>query len=259
MMKRFIAALFVMASLPLALFAKEKNAKSYYEATVYHFATDKQGSLIDGYLENSFLPALHQLGLKAGVFRPIANDTAKDKTVFVLVEHPTFQSILDTRGKLRALVPTLGSSKDFTGTPYDAPAFNRKEISILEAWPKALKLKEPNLKSPKAEHVYEWRSYESATEDLHVNKVQMFNEGGEVDLFERLNFNAIFYSSVIAGARMPNLVYLTSFENLADRDAHWKTFGDDPFWKKLSSSPEYQHNVSKADIILLKALPYSDY
>ena len=67
------------------------------------------------------------------------------------------------------------------------------------------------------------------------------------------------YAEVIAGGNMPNLIYMTSFENLADRDAHWKTFGNDPEWKKLSSDPIYQHNVSKIDIILMKAASYSDY
>jgi hypothetical protein len=87
----------------------------------------------------------------------------------------------------------------------------------------------------------------------------MFNEGGEVDLFKRLNFNAIFYAEVIAGPNMPNLIYMTSFENMADRDAHWKTFGADPQWKKLSTDSFYQHNVSRADITLMKAAGYSDY
>jgi hypothetical protein len=89
--------------------------------------------------------------------------------------------------------------------------------------------------------------------------VHMFNEGGEVDLFKRLNFNAVFYAEVIAGPNMPNLIYMTSFENMADRDAHWKSFGADPEWKKLSTDSFYQHNVSRVDITLMKAMGYSDY
>lgn len=86
----------------------------------------------------------------------------------------------------------------------------------------------------------------------------MFNEGGEIDLFKRLGFNAVFYSSVISGAKMPNLMYMTTFENKAARDAHWKTFVEDPFWKKLSAMPEYQHNVSHIDITFLHPTDYSD-
>ena len=73
----------------------------------------------------------------------------------------------------------------------------------------------------------------------------MFNEGGEVVLFKRLNFNAVFYAEVIAGGNMPNLIYMTSFENMADRDAALENIRADPEWKKLSSDPIYQHNVSK--------------
>jgi hypothetical protein len=87
----------------------------------------------------------------------------------------------------------------------------------------------------------------------------MFNEGGEVTLFKRLNFNAVFYAEVLAGDRTPNLMYMTTFENRAERDAHWKAFVDDPEWKKLSSMPEYQKNVSKIDIFFIRPTVYSDY
>jgi len=117
----------------------------------------------------------------------------------------------------------------------------------------------PNLSAPKAERVYELRSYESPSEQYHVNKVQMFNAGGEVSLFKRLNFNAVFYADVLVGSHMPNLMYMTTFNNKADRDAHWKTFGSDPEWKALSSKPEYQHNVSKAEITFLHPTEYSDF
>jgi hypothetical protein len=58
---------------------------------------------------------------------------------------------------------------------------------------------------------------------------------------------------------MPNLMYMTCFENKADRDDHWKSFSQDPYWKKLSSMPEYQKNVSHIDIIFLRPTDYSDF
>ena len=86
----------------------------------------------------------------------------------------------------------------------------------------------------------------------------MFNEGGEVNLFNRLGFNAVFYGEVLAGSRMPNLMYMTSFEDKASRDEHWKAFGADPEWKKLSADPLYKNNVSKIDIAFLHPTDYSD-
>ena len=87
----------------------------------------------------------------------------------------------------------------------------------------------------------------------------MFNEGDEIGLFKKLNFNAVFYSEVIAGSHMPNLMYMTCFENKADRDAHWKSFVGDPFWKTLLAMPMYQHNVSHIDINFLRPTDYSDF
>ena len=117
----------------------------------------------------------------------------------------------------------------------------------------------PTFQTAKSEHVYELRSYESATEALYKNKLHMFNEGGEIALFNKLDFNAVFYGDVISGSRMPNLMYMTCFENMAARDAHWKTFVEDPEWKRISSLPKYQHNVSRADIILMHATAYADF
>jgi len=117
----------------------------------------------------------------------------------------------------------------------------------------------PQLRSAANERVYELRSYESATEKIFTNKVQMFNQGGKVPLFKHLKFNAVFYSEVIAGAHMPNLMYMTTFENMADREAHWKTFVADAEWKKLSAMPEYQNNVQHIDITFLRPVLYSDF
>ena len=87
----------------------------------------------------------------------------------------------------------------------------------------------------------------------------MFNEGGEVTLFKRLNFNAIFYAKAIVGDRMPNLIYITSFNNMADRDAHWKAFGASPEWQSISNMPKYAKSVSRNETVLMIARMYADF
>jgi hypothetical protein len=87
----------------------------------------------------------------------------------------------------------------------------------------------------------------------------MFNTGDEIGLFKRLQFNAVFYAEVLAGGRMPNLIYMTTFENRVSRDEHWKAFGEDPQWKKLITVDEYKNTVSKNDTRLLAPTDYSDY
>jgi hypothetical protein len=133
------------------------------------------------------------------------------------------------------------------------------ERILLTAFEKAPALTLPQLQSDKSDHIYELRSYESPTESYHINKVKMFNEGGEVKIFSNIKANAVFYGDVIAGSHMPNLMYLTCYENMADRDAHWKSFGADTTWKQLNTMDEYKNNVSKADVTLMHAASYSDY
>ncbi len=85
----------------------------------------------------------------------------------------------------------------------------------------------------------------------------MFNEGIEIQLFKRLEFNAAFYAEVISGSTMPNLMYLTTFKDMSSHDIHWDSFRNHPDWKKLSASPEYKNTVSKSVKILLHPADYS--
>jgi hypothetical protein len=62
----------------------------------------------------------------------------------------------------------------------------------------------------------------------------------------------------MAGGRMPNLMYMTTFENKASRDQHWNAFRDDAQWKQLSGMAEYKNNVSKIEIFFLHPTEYSD-
>lgn len=255
-MKAFLLALFCGISIVQA----QSQEPEYYELTVYHFTKPEQEKAIDQYLDEALLPALHRLGISAvGVFKPLSNDTAADKTIYCLVPVKSLAQAIALPGKLEKDKIYTKDRTSFWDAPWDKPAFTRKEVSHLKAFALAPHMQKPALTSPKADHIYEFRSYESASEKLYRNKVHMFNEGGEIPLFKRLGFNAIFYAEVVAGSRMPNLVYMTSFENREERDLHWKTFSADPEWKKLSSLPFYQKNVSKADIILMKAATYSDY
>lgn len=240
--------------------AKNKNKQVYYRLETWYFSSAEQEAKLDAYFETAYLPALHRIGIQhIGVFKPIANDTAGQKKVYVLIPFSGLDQFGEIPGKLEKDQDYLAKAAAFLGAPFDAPAYRRKEITLLSAFPMAPGLNLPVLSAPLAERVYELRSYESASDKLYKNKVQMFNAGGEVALFKRLGFNAIFYGDVIAGAQMPNLMYMTSFNSMDDRNRHWEVFRNDPEWKSLSGNPFYQHNVSKAEIILARPAAYSDY
>ena len=237
-----------------------KTEREFYQLTVYHFKDASQERVIDNYLQNALLPALHKINIKnIGVFKNRSNDTLADKTLYVLIPVKALEEIMKISSKLNTDKDHQAAGAEYLNAVYTAAPFTRMETILLHAFSLAPALQLPKLSGARRDRIYELRSYESATEKIFKNKVHMFNEGDEIGLFKRLNFNASFYAEVIAGSKMPNLMYMTCHENKTVRDANWKNFGADPYWKKLSAMPEYQHNVSHIDISFLYPTDYSDY
>jgi hypothetical protein len=234
------------------------NNEGYFLLKVYHYSNRQQEAIIDNFLQNNFVPSLHTNGFtNIGVFKALANDTSADKRMYVFIP---FKSLKQWEKFMQSGSNKLAqtSAGEYIDAVFDKPPYTRIETIFMSAFKYSPQPAAPNLKSAKSERVYELRSYESSTEKLNVSKVKMFNEGGEINIFSRLGFNAIFYGQVIFGARMPNLMYMTSFENMKARDEHWKSFGSDPAWKDLSAMKEYEHTVAVHDINFLRPTQYSD-
>jgi hypothetical protein len=230
----------------------------YYQIKVYHFKNAAQQQVTENYLKDVFVPNLHKSGFKQiGVFTLVEPDTA-DRRLYVLIPFKSWES-MKTFESTTSNVDLSNTSNAYINAAHNNAPYTRIETIILSAFDKMPSPAVPNLSAPKSERVYELRSYEGPTEKYYINKVKMFNVGDEVALFKRLGFNAVFYAGVIAGSRMPNLMYMTTFNSKQDREEHWKAFSNDAYWKKLSSMPEYQNNVSKADIIFLRPAAYSDF
>jgi hypothetical protein len=233
--------------------------RELYELRIYHLSSQEQESRVDTYLKNAFLPALHRAGIKkAGVFKPVETDTTFGKRIFVLIPYNSADQFMNLSQTLQKDKQHTEAGKDYLDALHSNAPYTRIESMLLQAFKDMPQLEVPDIKTPRNERVYELRSYEGHTEKIYANKVHMFNEGGEINIFKKLGFNAVFYAEVLIGPRMPNLMYMTTFENQASRDAHWKAFTDDADWKKLSSRTEYKNNVSKSTTYFLRPTSYSD-
>jgi hypothetical protein len=252
---------FLLLFLFLGTGLRAQNTRGeFYEIKTYKLKDKSQEERVHDYLTRDFLPALHQFGIKkVGVFTPLEKDSTYGKRIVVLIPFTSLDQFSKLNHFLNADEEYNPKAKDYIDAAYTNPPYDRIESVLLQAFSGMPQMEVPQLDNLRADRIYELRSYEGPTEKIHKNKVQMFNEGDEVGLFKRLRFNAVFYAEVISGNRMPNLMYMTTFANMASHDAHWKAFVDDPQWKKLSTLPEYQHNVSKINIYLLRPTEYSDY
>ncbi|MDF1699205.1 MAG: NIPSNAP family protein [Saprospiraceae bacterium] len=261
-MKISTSALFLTLLLTIfCQFNSTAQVREFYQIKIYTFETEAQEQATDAYLENAFIPALNRQRIeKVGVFKN-RKDTEADsihKTYVLIPYISLFQyQRLETQLAKDDLYQEAG--KDYIDAPFDAPPYQRVESILLKAFEDMPMLKPTTLDGPREDRIYELRSYESATEKIYANKMDMFNAGGEISLFESLDFNAVFYGEVIAGSKMPNLMYMTTHQNQTERDLNWKKFVDSEGWKGMSSLPKYQNNVSHIDIYFLYPTAYSSY
>src|SRR5690606_26094873 len=119
------------------------------------------------------------------------------KKIYVFIPYTSMEQFLELPQKLEKDQKQQEAGKDFNNAPHDDPTFKRRETILLQAFTGMPQFEEPKLNGPKKNRVYELRSYESATDKLYRSKVKMFNEG-EIEIFDKLGFNAVFYAEVIA-------------------------------------------------------------
>src|SRR5919205_680196 len=107
-MKRIILVLstwilFIMA--PGGAKANENAYRAdegYLALRVYHITDPQQEGSIDQYLQRAFIPALHRMGIKTvGVFKPVGNDTAADKRIYVLIPFKSLNQFVDMPQQLQ--------------------------------------------------------------------------------------------------------------------------------------------------------------
>lgn len=258
-------ALFVFTTCLFSGLHVQAASQYYYQIKIYHFKTKAQEDRLDNYLQNAYLPAMHKAGVKnVGVFKPITQDSL-DKKVYVFVPYRTFDALESTDQKILKDQQYLDAGKEYINGVSDKDpakntlAYNRIETIILRAFPASPEPSVPNLTAKKSDRVYELRSYEGATEKLHASKLKMFNYGDEISIFNKYNFNAVFYGEVLAGSHMPNLMYLTTFNGKQDNLDKWKLFFADPQFVALGKMDEYKGVVSKSDILFVRPADYSDY
>lgn len=248
----FLAVLAVLISVNV-------SAQDFYQLKIYNLKEKSQETRLDNYLKEAYIPALHQAGIKdVGVFKPIESDDAAGKKLFVLIPLNKLDQIQKLDDKLGKDKKYQAAGKEFLDAAWDNPPFERIESVILKAFSEMPDYAVPEHKTPKSERIYELRSYEGPTQAKYRKKVEMFNAAGEVDLFQRLGFQPVFFAEVLSGSAMPNLMYLTTFSNMESHDEHWDAFRNHPDWKAMSGLEEYKHTVSHSDKYLLHPTDYSD-
>jgi len=232
----------------------------YYELKIYRLKDPGKAAIFDKYLKDAFIPAMHRAGIPTiGVFKPVEADTAYGKMIYVFIPYKKVDQYVKVLEVLENDQTYLQAGKDFLDAPYNDAPFTRYESVFMKAFAFMPQFRVPSYTTPRGERIYELRSYESWTEAKATKKIQMFNEGGEIAIFEKVGSNAVFYGQVLFGSQKPRLMYMTTYSDMKSQKEHWTAFGAHPDWQTLRAKEEYANTVIRPKPYLLHPTEYSDF
>lgn len=230
------------------------NEAEYYELRVYTLKNDTQQKLVEDFLKNAAIPALNRLEVKnVGVFTELKPDG--QTKIYVFIPHKSMAGFVHVTNNLDNDTDYQKSGAAYLNAPATEPAYERIESSLLKAFAHMPKMALPAV----SQRIFELRQYQSATESAGKKKIEMFNDEGEIDIFKRLGFKPVFFGETLIGPLRPNLTYMVTFEDMTAHDSHWKAFGNDAEWKKISAAPGYADAllVSKITSTMIAPTSYS--
>ncbi|HYK87748.1 MAG TPA: NIPSNAP family protein [Acidobacteriota bacterium] len=234
----------------------QQNQREFYELRTYEMPTGNRKGVLNEYLAKAAIPAWNRMGIKpVGVFGVVSGSNAL--MLYVLIPYPDLESFIAAPAKLAADAEYRKAGADYLGTSIDNPAYTRYETSLLWAFKNVPHLRIPAETAANKSRIFELRTYESHSETAALKKIEMFNEGGEIGLFDSVGLRPVFFGQTLIGRRQPNLMYMTVHQDMAARDKIWQDFGGSEGWKKLSAEPAYANTVSAITIIFLRPTAYS--
>jgi hypothetical protein len=228
------------------------GSRDYYQLRRYSLLSGPQQKLTESYFSEALIPALGRLGM--GPVGALKLDIGPETpSYFLIIPSTNLADLAELDLRLAKDAEFLRIAEPFWNATNAAPAFVRVESWLLksfEGWPK---ITAPP--AAKAKRLFELRTYESPSNGEHVRKVEMFH-AGEFDIFLKAGFQPVFFGDGLIGSRLPHLTYMLSFADMADRDAKWDVFRNDPAWKKLSADPRYAFDqiVNKITNVILSPL-----
>jgi hypothetical protein len=231
--------------------------RQFYELRLYHLRRGPRMDLFDRFYRDAAIPALNRAGItQVGVFSVMVGP--ESPTMYVLLTHPSLESLTATPARLDADAEYQSSGAEFINAPANNPSYVRVESSLMVAFESMPKLEAPSFAGGGKSRIFELRTYESHSRKAHRKKIEMFNLG-EIAIFRRTGLPPVFFGQTLIGSRLPNLTYMLGFENAEARDKGWSAFGGDPEWQKLRSTPGYTDNEIVSDIsnVLLRPASYS--
>ena len=218
--------------------------QQYFEWISYHLPLGSRQGLISQYYRDVAIPALNRAGIvNVGVFN--VRHGINNPTLNVIIPHPSLESIETLNNRLLDDAAFVAAGANFLSPRLSEMAFVAMEKTIMKAFTHLPEIQVPTQKQENRPRIFQVRVYEAPSLTASKRKIHMFNEGGEIAIFKKTGLQPILFGETIAGAMMPNLVYILAFDDFNDMGRAWDTFRVDPDWVRLRDDPYYAETVSR--------------
>ena len=234
------------------------GSRQYLELRKYGFSSRGHAERFNDFLENAAIPALNRHGVNpVGVFNVKYGENIPHKAIYILLPFNSLEQWSTMKLQLAADQQFNAAGADVLNAVIDNPAYLRTECNLMHAFKDIPQVVVPPQKKEGKNRIFEMRTYESHSVKAALQKIHMFNEGGEIEVFRQTGLNPVFFGETLAGSQMPNLTYLLCHDNLEERDKNWQKFGSHPDWLRLKEMERYKDTVSNISDIILTPTSYS--
>jgi hypothetical protein len=241
--KEFLASAGLMGVMPFVsgmgtAVSGKKDSNQFFELIKYQLHPGTRQSMVADFYKNVAIPAWNRIGISnVGVFSPVYGPA--NLSLYVVIPHESLEAVYADNEKLLQDKVYTTEGEKFLNAPMSEAAFVRMERSIFRTFNNIPQVEVPKDMLETKNRIYEIRMYESPSMVAAKKKIQMFNEGGEIEIFRKTGLRPVFFGECIAGPSMPVLYYMLVFNNMQERDANWANFSKSPEWQKLSKDPYY--------------------
>lgn len=222
--------------------------KEIYEWRVY--TLNNGGEALDTFYKETLIPAYNRKDILVAAFKPYK--PGEKEMRYCLFIYPDIATFHKVKKEIWQDPVFAKAAQPFYTTTAPSPLYSNFETYLCEAFDKI----PIHRKADPSRTLFEIRIYWSPNEEANQRKVKMFNVD-EIDIFDKVGINSVCYGEILAGPRMPALMYLTWYKDEATRAEAWKQFGQHPDWQRIRVMEEYANTATNNQSIFLTPMPYS--
>ncbi len=234
--------------------AAETGGSQFFELKEYQLRNSKAGqqARLTAFFEAEHLPMTKRVGVAAaGYFSMTLGEFGP--RLFSLMAFNSLahmQEMLDARAADKAWTK---ASTEFGKDPN--PPFDRVKSRLLRAFAGMKKIEVPKPNDELGPRLFDLRTYEAETFADLREKMNMFNSE-EIGIFRKCGINPLLFGETIVGDHMPNLTYMTWYDDMAARDKAWAAFLSDPDWMRIRSKAGWGNDDIVATVSNIHLRPF---